>query len=170
MAVAKLKTVGTFKLKCFDRFGKLKWEAKATNGVTTQGMNYILDTGFAGGTAKDPWYIGLIDDTAPQTLAAADVIDAHAGWVEDTNYAGNRKEWTEGAAAAGIMTNAVTVDFTMNAATTLIGAFLTSVNTGGASPGDLLFCTAFFDGGDQAVVNTDVIQATYTITASDQTA
>lgn len=125
--------------------------------------NNILDAMFHAATQTSAWFIGLIKTT--YTHAAGDTLASHAGWTEavlGTDYTGNRKEWTEGAAAAGVITNAATVDFAMLTTITLKGALLCASATGTSA---ILFCTAAFTGGDQAVNNGDTLKATYTLTA-----
>ncbi len=160
---SKLKIGGVFTFECYDKDGKLKWKDTAKNAVVTEGLNHILDVEFHGTAAAATWYIGLIKTA--YTGNAADTLGSHAGWTEavaTTDYTGARPAWTEGATAAGVITNAATVDFACLTSITLKGAFLASTtdNTG------KLFCTAAFTGGDQAVNNGDTVKVTYTITAS----
>lgn len=160
----KLGIGGTFHFQCFDRDGNLKWERDAKNAVVTEGLNHILDTQFHATSQVTTWYIGLIK--ASYSGAAGDTLASHAGWTEavvTTDYTGNRPAWTEGAAANGVTTNAATVDFACLTTITLKGAFLCSVASGTSG---VLFCTAAFTGGDQAVNNSDTLKVTYTITAS----
>lgn len=161
--MASLLLAGQFRVQCFDKCGNLKWDEVAKNGVVTAGLNHVLDIEFHASAQVTAWYIGLISLTGYTGLAAADTLVSHAGWTEGANYTGTRKEWTEGAAAAGSMTNAVSVDFAMNATTTIKGAFLCSVTSGTAGT---LYCTALFTGGDQAVASGDTLKITYTLTAA----
>lgn len=152
---------GVFTVQCFDKDGNLRWEDKANNAATDQGLNHALDVVFHGTAAAGTWYIGLITGTG--TLAAADTLASHAGWTEGTDYTGTRKEWTEGAASGKVMTNSSTVDFAITGTMTVKGAFLCSVTSGTSGT---LFCTALFTGGEQAVRSGDTLKVTYTITAS----
>lgn len=152
---------GVFKVQCFDRDGNLRWEDTAKNAVTDQGLNHALDVVFHGTTPVSPWYIGLITGTG--TLVAADTLASHAGWTEGTDYTGTRKEWTEGAASGKAMTNATVVDFVITGTMTVQGAFLCGDDEGTEA---VLFCTALFDDGEQAVRSGDMLRVTYTIYAS----
>jgi len=149
------------KAEFFDKFGVKYAEEYVPNGVTTVGLNHILGSTFHAETQKTTWYVGLIDNAGTPTLAAADTMASHT-WTECTAYAGDRKEWTEGAAAAGVMTNAVTVDFAINDTKTLYGVFINTDATGTAG---ILWATAAF-AATQAVNNGDTVKITYTITAS----
>lgn len=178
----RIKLGGVFKFQCFEHFhadgskcfrswecpkkhtSRLIWENEARNAVVTEGLNNILDAMFHASAQTTAWYIGLIKTT--YTHAAADTLAVHAGWTEavlGTDYTGNRKEWTEGAAAAGVMTNAATVDFAMLTSITVKGALLCGAATLTTA---VLFCTAAFTGGDQAVNNGDTLKVTYTLTAA----
>lgn len=154
---------GKFEVRCFDAEGKPKWTDDFTNLVTTQGLNHLLSTVFAGGTAAATWYIGLISSAGYSALAAGDTLASHAGWTETAAYTGDRKEWTEGAPAGGAMTNATSVDFAITGGVTVKGAFLCSAETGTSGT---LFCEALFSGGDRAVINGDTLKVTYTLTAA----
>ncbi len=157
----KLKLKGKFKFYCFDKDGKLKWEKSADNAATDEGLNKLLDVMFHETTQISPWYIGLITGTG--TLAAGDTLASHAGWTEGTDYSGDRKEWSEGAASGKSMTNSSTVDFACSGSMTVKGAFLASAATGTSGT---LFCTAAFTGGDQVVGNGDTLKVTYTVSAA----
>ena len=154
-------------MSCAEKhIDKLNWESDAENAVVTEGLNHILETEFHSGTQVllASWYIGLIKTAYVHN--AGDTLASHAGWTEavpGTDYTGSRKGWTMGAASGGIMTNAATVDFAMLTSITLKGALLCTVASGTAG---ILFCTAAFTGGDQAVNNGETLKATYTITAS----
>lgn len=152
---------GVFHVECFDKEGNLRWADDAKNAATDQGLNHALNVVFGGTTPVTPWYIGLITGTG--TLAAADTLASHAGWTEGMDYTGTRKEWTEGAASAKVMTNSASVDFAISNTMTVKGAFLASVTSGTTG---VLFCTALFTGGEQAVRNGDTLKVTYTLTAS----
>lgn len=128
------------------------------NGVCTAGINHMLDVVFRAQAASAVWYLGIINNASFSALAAADTLASHAGWVEWTNYAGNRPTWTPGAAAAGSITNPALASATMNAAGTIRGLFLCNVNTGTAG---ILYSTAALSSG-RAVTNTEVLQLGYT--------
>jgi hypothetical protein len=118
-----------WKVTCLDKDGNVKWEEDKKNLITTTGLNHILDTQFHAGTQVTTWYIGLKGAGTP---AAADTMASHSSWAELTNYSGNRKEWTEGAASSGSMTNSSSVDFSINGTATVAGAFLNTAATGTA--------------------------------------
>jgi hypothetical protein len=146
-------------MTCLDSSGNVKWSETKKNLITTEGLNHILNTQFHGGTQVSPWYIGL---KGTGTVAAADTLASHAGWSEVTDYDGNRKEWTEGAASSGSMTNSSSVDFSINGTATVAGAFLSSVATG--TSGTLYGVVDF--ASSRSVLSGDTLQVTVTVTAS----
>jgi hypothetical protein len=148
-----------WKVTCLDKDGNIKWEENEKNIIVTAGLNHVLDVEFHAVTQVTAWYIGL---KASGTPIAADTMSSHSSWAELTGYAGNRKEWTEGAASSGSMTNSSSVDFAVNATATVAGAFLNTAATGtsGTLYGVVDFSSA------RAVINGDTLQVTVTVTAA----
>jgi len=156
---------GVFTVTCHDKDGNLKWEESNRNLVVNQGLKDMNDKYFSGSTYTAAWYIGLVQGPASgTTFAAGDTLASHAGWTEDTAYAGNRKTATFGAATTAdpsvISNSASPAQFTMNGTTTIGGAFLTNVDTG--TSGILFSASDFQSPGDRSVVNGDVLNVTYT--------
>jgi len=148
-----------WKVTCLDKDGNIKWEEDNKNIIVTAGLNHILDVQFHATTQVTAWYIGLKGAGTP---VAADTMASHGSWAELTGYAGNRKEWTEGAASAGSMTNSSSVDFTINATATVAGAFLNTAATGTAGT---LYGVVDFS-SSRAVIDGDTLQVTVTVTAA----
>ena len=148
-----------WKVTCLDANGNVKWAEEKKNLITTEGLNHILDTQFHADTQVTTWYIGLKGAGTP---AAGDTMASHATWSEISDYSGDRKEWTEGAASAGSMTNAASVDFTINGTATIAGAFLNTASTGtaGALYGVVDFSSA------RSEIPGVTLQVTVTVTAA----
>jgi hypothetical protein len=156
---------GVFTVTCRDKDGNLKWEEVSPNLVVNQGLQDMNAKYFVGSAYTATWFLGLV--TGPSsgtTFAAGDTLASHAGWTEDTNYAGSRKACTFGTATTAdpsVITNSLnTASFTMNATTTIAGAFLCSVASG--TSGILFSASDFQSPGDRSVVNADVLVVTYT--------
>lgn len=156
---------GVFTVTCRDKDGNLKWEESSPNLVVNVGLQDMNAKYFVGSAYTAAWYLGLV--TGPSsgtTFAAADTLASHAGWTEDANYSGTRKVCTFGTATTAdpsVITNALnTASFTMNATTTIAGAFLCSVASG--TSGVLFSASDFQSPGDRAVINGDVLLVTYT--------
>jgi hypothetical protein len=164
------KYKGTFNVECRDRFGNLKWVQNISNGVANAGITDLLEQYFRTGTNRHPWYLGLISSSGYSALAAGDTAASHAGWTESSAYSNaNRVAWGPAAAAAvlsvGTISNTTPAAFNINGTVTIKGVFLINENTKGGTTG-ILWATALFSGGDQAVVNGDTLNVTYTISAS----
>jgi hypothetical protein len=115
------------------------------NGIVDEGKTLLLDTMF-GEVAKSYWYIGLINDDSYTNVDPLDVMDDHAGWVEWTDYdEASRMEWiVDDAADKEIWTlPASPAIFTMSAAGTLKGIFISTDDTKGGTTG-YLWATALF--------------------------
>ncbi len=156
---------GVFTVVCRDKDGNLKWEESSPNLVVNVGLQDMNAKYFVGSAYTAAWYLGLVTGPASgTTFAAADTLASHAGWTENTSYSGTRKVCTFGTATTAdpsVITNALnTASFTMNATTTIAGAFLTNVASG--TSGILFSASDFQAPGDRAVINGDVLLVTYT--------
>lgn len=170
------------------RNGKTIKEFDITNGITTEGKNFLLNLAFHGaaGPAKiNDWYIGLIDSVGLTALAATDTYDninqAGNGWDEWPDYtdANNgastttRPVWTEAAAsAASITTDTPQAIYDVVVAgdgDTVYGIFVCgganaqtkSDHTPGA-PANILWSTAAFS-APVDVETADQLKVTYTL-------
>lgn len=156
--ISQMLPKGRFKIEHI-RDGKVLQTFEFPNGIVDVGLNKLLDVMFHGTSPITTWYLGLIDNAGFSALATGDTMASHAGWSEATGYSGDRKEWTEGAAATRSITNSATVDFAMTGSATIKGVFLNSADTGTAG---VLWATAAF-GSTVAVVNADTLKVTYTV-------
>lgn len=161
-----LSATGKYVVECFDSEGKLKWVAETPNLVVNIGLQYMAGVGLTSTTQITTWYIGLYGAGASNTPAAGDTAASHAGWTENTNYSeANRPTATFAAATnanPSVVTNTASkAVFTMNATTTIGGAFLISNNTKGGTTGTLFSAADFQSPGDRSVVSGDVLNVTY---------
>ena len=132
------------------------------NPFVDEGIEYLLDAAFNGGSQTSTWYMGLVDDSGFSTFSNADTMSSHSGWTESADYSeSNRPEWTAGAAATRAVTNSSTVDFSMNATATIHGIFVTSDNTKSGTSGTLWSTAAF--SSNASVTNGDTLKVTYTV-------
>lgn len=160
--MSKIGLRGRFHIQHFDREGRLKGVYRVPNGIVDEGLNHILETEFNGGTPVTTWYIGLVNNSGFTAFANADVMNSHAGWAESAAYdEATRPEWTAGTAASRSITNASTVDFSINATVTLRGIFITSNSTKSGTTG-ILWSTAAFSSNVSAN-NGDTLKVTYTV-------
>lgn len=153
-----LKAHGKFIVEHF-REGQKIGEYEFPNGIVDVGLNKILDVMFGAVTQITSWFIGLIDNSGFSALANADTLASHGGWNEFTNYTGNRKAWSVGAAASRSITNGTTADFAITGTGTLKGIFVSNASSGTSGT---LWSTAAF-GSTVAVANGDTLKVTYTV-------
>jgi hypothetical protein len=140
-------------------------EFACENIVVNQGLNYLLGAALGGQSTVTSWFIGLFSNN--YTILASDTaatIATNAG--EVTQYtAGTRQAWTSAPPTSQSITNSATqASFTFNATLNVYGAFLISSSAINGTSGTL-FAGAQF-GSPKSVVNTDILQLTYTFTAA----
>jgi hypothetical protein len=170
---------GKYFFKCFDKGGTLKWEDTIDNVVMTAGKNVALDAFLAGSayTATGP-FMGLISSVGyTSTPVAADTMASHPTWFEvdaSTHFPivaariTTNGGWS--AASAGVKSLATPISFTIiTTGGTLKGGFLVygsgAVATLGSTAGTLL-SAGLFTGGDKVVGVGDVVQVSYSMTAT----
>lgn len=167
----RLNPQGIFTLQHF-RGGVLIYEEEFHNTVVTVGKNQMLDAALAGSayTVTGP-YMGLISSVGYSAISASDTMSSHAGWTEAGNanaptYTSPRKTAAWDAASGGSKALSAALSFAITGTGTVKGAFLvygsgavsTIDNTSGT-----LFSAGLFSGGDRAVVNTDVLNISYSV-------
>lgn len=170
-----LGITGEFTVECRDRDGNLKWSDTFENLVVTVGRNLMLATLMQGAaySVTGP-FMGLISSDSYSTIALANTMASHAGWLEagnaqDPTYSGNRKTAVFSAPASGVIALSAPLTFSITSAGTVKGAFLVlgtgAVNTIDSTAG-VLFSAALFTGGDKVVDNGDTLNVSYSCTLS----
>ena len=115
-----------------------------SNDIMLAQIDDLLDVYFENGSPAAAWSIGLIGGSSV-AITTADSMSSHAGWTEDENYTeSTRQAWAPNASASQIIENSTSVVVTLDADTTIRGAFLTSDNVKGATDG-LLWSAAALD-------------------------
>ena len=140
-------------------------EFDCENIVVNQGLNYLLGAALGAQSVVTSWYIALFSNN--YTILASDTastIAANAG--EVTQYtAGVRQPWTSAPPSAQSISNSASqASFTFNATVTVYGAFLISTLAINGTSGTLFSGAQF--GSPKSVVNSDILQLTYTFTAA----
>jgi hypothetical protein len=161
---------GRFEVECFDKYGNLKWREDVHNLVTNQGLNHILNCVLHDGTKITTWYCCLVET---DTAAAAGMTYATPVYTECTTYdEGARPAYNEAESTSQSTTNSANkAQFTISATKTLYGASLVGGGSAPSTPGNTagggtLLCYAKF-GSSRSVVDDDVCNLTYTVTATD---
>lgn len=148
-----------YKVECFDKNGEKKWEDGFENLVVTTGRNQYLDATLKTGATSPVWYVGLKDAVA---AVAGDTMASHAGWAELVPYSNaTRPAFTPGTIASGSVDNSASkAVFTVNATSTVGGAFLVNNSTKSGTTGILLGAGEF--GAARSVINGDTLNVTVT--------
>lgn len=165
------KATGKYIVECFDKDGNPKWTAETPNLVVNVGLQYMAGSALVATTQITTWYVGLYGAGASNTPNALDTASSHTGWTENTNYTEATRPVANFAAATNANPSVVTntsnkAVFTMNATTTIGGAFLISNNVKGGTTGTLFSAADFQSPGDRAVVASDILNVTYQFSLS----
>lgn len=144
-----------YRFECYDSLGVLKWVEEFENLVTTGGKTDIIDKYLKGSSYTAAWYLGL---KGTGSAAAGDTLASHAGWTEQTPYAGNRPTITWGTTSSGSNT-ASAVSISINASATVAGGFTCTVNTGTSG---ILYSVGDFS-ASRTVASGDTLNVTPTL-------
>ncbi len=160
---------GVFKWECY-RKGKLLWTDTFHNIITNEGLNHILNVELHAATQITTWYCCLVETN---TAAAAAMTYAVPVYTESTAYdEATRPAYVEAESTAKSTTNSANkATFTISATKTMYGAAIVgggsaATTKGDAAGGGTLFCYALAS-PSRSVVDNDIINLTYTITAAD---
>ena len=161
------QATGVYYVECHDKDGKLKWSAESKNLVVNVGLQYMAGTALTSVTQITTWYIGLYGAGASNTPAAGDTMSSHAGWTEVVPYSNATRVAATFATATtanpSVVTNSASpATFTINATSTVGGAFLTSGSAKSGTTGTLFSAADFSSPGDRSVVSGDILSVTYT--------
>ena len=165
------KATGVYYVECHDKDGNLKWTAESKNLVVNAGLQYMAGTALTSVTQITTWYIGLYGAGASNTPAATDTMSSHIGWTEVVPYSNATRVAATFATATtanpSVVTNSASpASFTINATSTVGGAFLTSGSAKSGTTGTLFSAADFSSPGDRSVVSGDVLSVTYTFSLS----
>ena len=159
---------GVYHMQCFDKDGNLKWEAECPNLVVNGGLQDMNAKYFQGSSYTAAWYIGLYGAGASNNPAAGDTMSSHAGWTEVVPYSQSTRPAcsfaTPTTANPSVATNSASpAVYSINATSTVGGAFLTSNSTKSGTTGTLYSASDFTTPGDRSVVSGDTLNVTYTL-------
>lgn len=156
--------VGIWHFECYDGEGNLKWIEDTKNLVVNQGLDSLLGSTLAAWTQVNTW--SVIVTSGHPTAAAGDTGTSHAGWDEYTGYSeAIRQPWLAGAVSGQSVTNSNSkAVLTINAAGSIGGAGLVSVNSKGVAGGSL-YAVGSFSLKTLSSGDTLQVQATFTTAA-----
>lgn len=123
--------------------GSIGWTGLWQNGVTYEGVNWLLNTAFEGLPQPAAIYGLLIDQGGYTGVDPLDTHSSHPGWSE---YAGisnpTRPIWTPSAPSAGLMGTGTSARFYISADGQIRGASLTTISGIGSLAAGVLYNTA----------------------------
>lgn len=160
--------LGQFNFECIGADGKVKWTDSVPNLVVNVGLAYMAGSSLTSVTAITAWFIGLYGAGASNTPAAADTMSSHSGWTENVGYSNATRVActfvTATTANPSVATNSASPSsFTINATSTVGGAFLTSGSAKSGTAGTLFSASDFTSPGDRAVVSGDTLNVSYSM-------
>jgi hypothetical protein len=166
-AAEKIAAGGVFTVTCLDANGQVKWEESLKNLVVNEGLQDMNTQYFKGAAYTAAWFIGLYGAAASNDPTSADTAASHPGFTEIVPYSNaTRPAATFGTATTAdpsvISNTASPAVYTINATSTVGGAFLISDNTKSGSAGVLFSASDFAAPGDRNVSSGDTIQISYT--------
>jgi len=163
-----IQAFGQFNFECIGADGKIKWTGSVPNLVVNAGLAYMAGSALTSVTQITVWYLGLYGAGASNTPAAGDTMASHAGWTEVVPYSNATRVTptfvTATTANPSVVTNSASpAAFTINATSTVGGAFLTSGSAKSGTTGTLFSAANFSSPGDRNVVSGDTLNVTYTM-------
>lgn len=141
---------GTFFFDYRDpKLRKRDWGFHVPNGVTVEGVNYILEAAFRAGTVQPLWYLGLIDNAGFVALDEGDTHASHVGWGEYSGvFLSSRPQWNVLTPAnGGIVPSSSPSIFQITANGNVRGALVGSRMAVGTGSGAVLYSTGAMSAG-----------------------
>jgi hypothetical protein len=167
-SVEDIQAFGQFNFECIGADGKIKWTGSVPNLVVNAGLAYMAGSALTSVTQITVWYVGLYGAAASNTPAAGDTMASHAGWTEVVPYSNATRVTptfvTATTANPSVVTNSASpAAFSINATSTVGGAFLTSGSAKSGTAGTLFSAADFSSPGDRSVTSGDTLNVTYTM-------
>lgn len=168
-AVDRARFGGVFKVDCYGADGILKWSETCHNIVTDEGLDDILEQYFKGSSYTALWHAVPIDVITAPAAANTYVNTMSDANLEFIGYSeGNRQVWTPGTVTSQSVDNSASkAVYSITATATIYGAAMVDLVTkGNNAASNIMYCRADF-ASSRAVVNTDTLEITYTVTSAD---
>jgi hypothetical protein len=151
------------------------WDTEYKNVVCNGGKALMLNNFVAASATQAGIYMGLISSVSYSATSATDTMLSHTGWLEaGTSNAPNfntRLVPTFATATSNVLSTALTCNFTITGAGTLIGAFIvmssTALGTATSSIGStagVLLSAGGFQAGNQVVAVGNLVAVSYSLT------
>lgn len=124
--------------------GQVRSSELIKNLMPTEGLNHMVGVTLKGAAQITSWFVGLYEGN--YTPIAADTAATFPGTATECSAYDEttREALTLGSVASGAVDNGASkAEFTMNAAKTVYGGFITSASAKGATSGTLLSAVRF---------------------------
>jgi len=164
----KLRLKNKWEFVCKGVNGQTKWREVADNLIVNVGLQDLLTKYLKGSSYTAAWYVGIKN---AGTAVAADTVASHGSWTENSGYTESvRQTLTLGTATtadpSSVDNSSNKATFSINATSTIAGAFLINDNTkGGTSTGTLYGVVDF--GSTRSVISGDTLEITVTLTSGN---
>lgn len=156
----------TYTATCI-RDGKEIWQDTFPNIMVTEGLTEVLENFFR--TSVTPgFYIFLIDSTTGP--APGDTMASHSGWTEVTSYDEAVRQTLTFSAASALSIAGVQDTFTISATVDVDGVAVVGSTGASSTKSDsngTLISAANFTGGTRSLIDNDVLNIDYSVTAAD---
>jgi len=153
----------TYNVECIGADGAVKWREEVHNIVVNAGLDHLLSVMTSSGyVTAGGWFVGLM--TTVNGINATDTATTHTFGISTAFTQSPLPTFSFGAISSQSVSNSTTVAaFSINATTTLAGAYLVSSgNVGEPTAGSLLFGGAAFS-AERNVVSSDTVNVTITV-------
>jgi hypothetical protein len=161
----KANARGFWSVTCYDKQGNLKWTDNFENLVLNEGLDYLLDVGFHGGSQINPWYVGLL---AANPVVLPAWTDAEISDNDFTDYdEATLPAYNESAVSGQSITNSsnkATFTISQNGSS-VGGCFL--ISTDAKAPSGTVYCAGAFGTGNKSCDDGDTLQVVVTLTTAD---
>jgi len=169
--VETLGMIDYFEVTCHDGAGNFKWKETIKNIVTSEGLSYILQTGF---TAEDvaigSWYAGLKDTGAVASTDVSGDLPNVGNWTEYTEYDSATRPaitWGNTSGTTTVSTVSTAVPFVIGSpAPDVFGVFVVDASGKGTATSATVLYGAGDFGAQKVVDPNDTLNVTITLSAT----
>jgi hypothetical protein len=163
----ELRLKNKWEIVCTGADGLTKWREIHDNLIVNVGLQDLLTQYLKGSSYTAAWYVGIKN---AGTAVAADTMASHSSWTENTGYTESvRQTLTLGTATtadpSSIDNTASKASFSINATSTIAGAFMVTDSTKSGTSGTLYGVVDF--GSTRSVISGDTLEITVTLTSGN---
>ena len=163
----ELRLKNTWEIVCTGADGLTKWREIHDNLIVNVGLQDLQTKYLKGSAYTAAWYVGIKN---AGTAVAADTMSSHSSWTENTGYTQTvRQTLTLGTATtadpSSVSNTASKATFSINATSTIAGAFMVTDSAKSGTAGTLYGVVDF--GSTRSVIDGDTLEITVTLTSGN---